>query len=367
MGAFMIDAGATILCPHGGQVKVVPSVTKVKLSGMPPLLAADTATVAGCSFNVSGAPSPCLSVQWLMPATRVKVGGRRAAALELDRAVQEPGRRTAGHRDRQRLPDEGAGAVNPARHPYRLTPARRLDEAETDRHIADLVRLVLLTGAGERLHRPEFGAGLGARRCSSRSTRRSTASSRSAPAARCRRRSATGSSCSTWRSRIRASRRSRPRSPTGCVPRARSRRRWCGSMADDAAADRAGRPPPGGAVRSRHHRARPPRRAGPQDRCSAPARRLALPGPARGARGPRGVGAHSCARRDRRGDQRGDDPGGALAPRRARAGRRAGHLALSPAGRPARGDRVRPAAHLAAGAAAPRVPGPRQLLRPWPR
>jgi phage baseplate assembly protein W len=53
--------------------------------------------------------------------------------------------------------------VNPARHPYRLTAGRRLADAETDRHVGDLVRLVLLTGAGERLHRPDFGAGLGAR------------------------------------------------------------------------------------------------------------------------------------------------------------------------------------------------------------
>lgn len=49
-----------------------------------------------------------------------------------------------------------------ARHPYRLTPARRLAEADPERHIADLVRVVLLTGPGERLHRPDFGAGLGA-------------------------------------------------------------------------------------------------------------------------------------------------------------------------------------------------------------
>ena len=50
----------------------------------------------------------------------------------------------------------------PARHPYRLTGARRLAVADPARHVADLVRLVLLTGAGERLHRPDFGAGLGA-------------------------------------------------------------------------------------------------------------------------------------------------------------------------------------------------------------
>jgi phage baseplate assembly protein W len=52
--------------------------------------------------------------------------------------------------------------MSPARHPYRLTPARRLAEADRERHIADLVRLVLLTGPNERLHRPTFGAGVGA-------------------------------------------------------------------------------------------------------------------------------------------------------------------------------------------------------------
>lgn len=48
-----------------------------------------------------------------------------------------------------------------ARHPLRLAPGRRLDEASPDRHVADLVRLVLLTAPGERLHRADFGAGLG--------------------------------------------------------------------------------------------------------------------------------------------------------------------------------------------------------------
>jgi len=52
--------------------------------------------------------------------------------------------------------------MNAARHPYRLTPARRLAEADPQRHVADLIRLVLLTAPGERLHRPDFGAGLGA-------------------------------------------------------------------------------------------------------------------------------------------------------------------------------------------------------------
>jgi phage baseplate assembly protein W len=48
-----------------------------------------------------------------------------------------------------------------ARHPYRLTPTRRLQEVDADRHLADLVRLVLLTSPGERLHHVDFGAGVG--------------------------------------------------------------------------------------------------------------------------------------------------------------------------------------------------------------
>jgi phage baseplate assembly protein W len=51
--------------------------------------------------------------------------------------------------------------VTPPRHPFRLTAGRQLATAELERHVADLVRLVLLTGARERLHRPDFGAGLG--------------------------------------------------------------------------------------------------------------------------------------------------------------------------------------------------------------
>jgi uncharacterized protein len=48
-----------------------------------------------------------------------------------------------------------------ARHPFRLTRARQLEDAALERHIGDLVRLTLLTGARERIHRPDFGAGLG--------------------------------------------------------------------------------------------------------------------------------------------------------------------------------------------------------------
>jgi hypothetical protein len=73
MPGYILDAGTTITCPHGGRVTVAPRATRVALGGKPPLLADDPAVIAGCPFNVSGAPSPCLSVRWATPATRVTV------------------------------------------------------------------------------------------------------------------------------------------------------------------------------------------------------------------------------------------------------------------------------------------------------
>jgi phage baseplate assembly protein W len=46
--------------------------------------------------------------------------------------------------------------------PWQVGAGRRLATRTTLEHLDDLVRLVLLTGPNERLHRPGFGAGLGA-------------------------------------------------------------------------------------------------------------------------------------------------------------------------------------------------------------
>lgn len=73
MAGYILDAGATITCPHGGRVTVAPGATSVALSGKPPLLVDDTAVISACPFTVAGAASPCLSVQWVMPATYVTV------------------------------------------------------------------------------------------------------------------------------------------------------------------------------------------------------------------------------------------------------------------------------------------------------
>lgn len=75
MAGYVVDAGATISCPHGGRGTVMTRATRMRLGGNPPILADDVATIAGCAFNVAGAPSPCTRVQWVMPAMRMTVEG----------------------------------------------------------------------------------------------------------------------------------------------------------------------------------------------------------------------------------------------------------------------------------------------------
>lgn len=74
----LIQTGATITCPHGGQVSNVPTNTRVLAGGMPLATSADTFLVAGCAFTVGPNPSPCLTVQWIAPAVRVTLSGTPA-------------------------------------------------------------------------------------------------------------------------------------------------------------------------------------------------------------------------------------------------------------------------------------------------
>lgn len=77
MPGFLIDGGATILCPHGGKVSITVANPRVKVCGRPVAVITDTTLVSGCVFTIPpGKPQPCMQVRWLVPAARVRVGGR---------------------------------------------------------------------------------------------------------------------------------------------------------------------------------------------------------------------------------------------------------------------------------------------------
>ena len=77
MPGFLMHVGATAICPHGGQVSIISSNSRVLVGGQPVATLGDTYLVAGCAFTVPpGKPQPCVKVQWLAPAGRVLVGNQ---------------------------------------------------------------------------------------------------------------------------------------------------------------------------------------------------------------------------------------------------------------------------------------------------
>ncbi|HIK04444.1 MAG TPA: hypothetical protein IGS40_06970 [Trichormus sp. M33_DOE_039] len=87
MSGLVFHVGANALCPHGGTVSTVSSNARVKVSGQPVATLTDTYLIAGCAFTVPVAkPQPCVTVQWLVPASRVRVSGQ-AVILQTSTAI----------------------------------------------------------------------------------------------------------------------------------------------------------------------------------------------------------------------------------------------------------------------------------------
>lgn len=78
MPGFLFHVGASAICPHGGQVQVISTNTRVLVNGTPVATMGDTYMVAGCVFTVGPKPQPCVLVRWLVPATRVLINGQPA-------------------------------------------------------------------------------------------------------------------------------------------------------------------------------------------------------------------------------------------------------------------------------------------------
>ena len=98
----LLTVASTMMCPHGGTVAAIPSQTRAA-AGAPIVLGSDTFLVAGCPFNISGVPNPCISVQWLVTATRVQAGGGVRAQRGQCRPV--PGRHAGSARCGAYRPD----------------------------------------------------------------------------------------------------------------------------------------------------------------------------------------------------------------------------------------------------------------------
>ena len=71
MPGFVLHVGATVTCVHGGQAQPTAPSARVSVLGQFVTTLPAPYAVAGCPFNVSGAPSPCVTATWITSATRV--------------------------------------------------------------------------------------------------------------------------------------------------------------------------------------------------------------------------------------------------------------------------------------------------------
>ena len=75
MPGFLLHAGATVMCSHGGQAQPMVPFPRVTVSGMPIATMTSPYIITGCPFVPSGGNGPCITAQWLNGATRITAAG----------------------------------------------------------------------------------------------------------------------------------------------------------------------------------------------------------------------------------------------------------------------------------------------------
>src|SRR5262245_20083376 len=71
----VLTVASVITCSHGGMAQATAPNPRVLASGTPIVTMAAPHAIAGCAFNISGAPSPCVTANWVVGAVRVLATG----------------------------------------------------------------------------------------------------------------------------------------------------------------------------------------------------------------------------------------------------------------------------------------------------
>jgi hypothetical protein len=82
MPGFLLHVGATAICAHGGQAQATVPNPRVTVTGQPIVTLPAPFAIAGCVFNVSGAPSPCVTANWVTAATRITSNGQPVLLMD---------------------------------------------------------------------------------------------------------------------------------------------------------------------------------------------------------------------------------------------------------------------------------------------
>lgn len=83
MPGFLLHAGATVLCAHGGQAQPTVPNPRVTVSGQPTVTLAAPYVVAGCTLPPPPAANgPCVTARWITAATRITSNGQPLLLLD---------------------------------------------------------------------------------------------------------------------------------------------------------------------------------------------------------------------------------------------------------------------------------------------
>lgn len=75
MPGTILTKDTTIQCGHGATATAVAPQPRVTIAGGAVLVAASTHAVPGCPLTPPSTPPKCVTLAWMMPATRVTAGG----------------------------------------------------------------------------------------------------------------------------------------------------------------------------------------------------------------------------------------------------------------------------------------------------
>ena len=89
MPGFLLHAGATVQCSHGGMATPTSPNPKVLVGGMPITTMPKPYVIAGCPFNVGVTLVPCVTAQWTTSAMKVFAGGEPVLLLD-SQAITAP-------------------------------------------------------------------------------------------------------------------------------------------------------------------------------------------------------------------------------------------------------------------------------------
>jgi len=71
-----------VLCAHGGTATPTTPNPRVLVGGQPTVVMNVPWVIAGCPFNVSGSPVPCVTGQWVLAAIRVLSNGQPLVLMD---------------------------------------------------------------------------------------------------------------------------------------------------------------------------------------------------------------------------------------------------------------------------------------------